>query len=164
MNQDGEPVGSVGTGDYVFPSNGITTSKIQKVANWSLSVAIKTTNTEAVPLGIIFSDGTSVTLTADGTIASVNDYQKPTCENTKLEDGNAEPARTPMIRMTAEQARANLKKSIDYLKAMDTDEYQEVSVKDLTAALETAQAAYDKADSAKYYLFCSEKCAGKGTL
>ena len=161
MNQDGEPVGSVGTGDYVFPSNGITTSKIQKVANWSLSVAIKTTNTEAVPLGIIFSDGTSVTLTADGTIASVNDYQKPTCENTKLEDGNAEPARTPMIRMTAEQARANLKKSIDYLKTMDTDEYQEASVKDLTAALETAQAAYDKADSANTTYFAARNALEK---
>lgn len=161
MNQDGEPVGSVGTGDYVFPSNGITTSKIQKVANWSLSVAIKTTNTEATPLGIIFSDGTSVTLKADGTIASVNDYKQPACENTKLEDGNAEPARTPMIKMTAEQARANLKKSIDYLKAMDTSEYQEASVKDLTAALETAQAAYDKADSANTAYFVARNALEK---
>lgn len=161
MNQDGEPVGSVGTGDYVFPSNGITTSKIQKVANWSLSVAIKTTNTEATPLGIIFSDGTSVTLKADGTIASVNDYKQPACENTKLEDGNAEPARTPMIKMTAEQARANLKKSIDYLKAMDTSEYQEASVKDLTAALETAQAAYDKADSANTAYFAARNALEK---
>lgn len=161
MNQDGEPVGSVGTGDYVFPSNGITTSKIQKVANWSLSVAIKTTNTEATPLGIIFSDGTSVTLKADGTIASVNDYKQPACENTKLEDGNAEPARTPMIKMTAEQARANLKKSIDYLKTMDTSEYQEASVKDLTAALETAQAAYDKADSANTAYFAARNALEK---
>lgn len=76
------PIGNVGTGNYAFPANGITTSKIQKVANWSLSVAIKTTNTEAVPLGIIFSDGTSVTLNTDGTIAGVNDFTKPNIART----------------------------------------------------------------------------------
>ena len=68
-----------------------------------------------MPLGIIFSDGTSVTLNTDGTIAGVNDFTKPTCENTTLDGSTAAPERTPMIKMTAAQARENLKKSIDYL-------------------------------------------------
>lgn len=161
INQDDEPIGNVGTGNYAFPANGITTSKIQKVANWSLSVAIKTTNTEAVPLGIIFSDGTSVTLNTDGTIAGVNDFTKPTCENTTLDGSTAAPERTPMIKMTAAQARENLKKSIDYLSSMNTGGYQEASVQKLQDALVTAQAAYDKTDSANTVYFSARNALEK---
>ena len=147
INQDEEPIGSAATGNYEFPACGITTSKIQKVVNFSLSIAINTTNTEATPLGFIFSDGTSVTLNTDGTIAGVNDFKKPVCESAALESGAVSPARTPMIQMTAADARKNLKKSIDYLKAMDTSRYQDSSVSDLQKALTTAQAAYDVTDS-----------------
>ncbi len=78
---------------------------------------------------------------------SVNDFKKPVCESAALESGAASPARTPMIQMTAADARKNLKKSIDYLKAMDTSRYQDSSVSDLQKALTTAQAAYDVTDS-----------------
>lgn len=161
INQDDEPIGNVGTGNYAFPANAISTSKIQKVANWSLSVAIKTTNTEAVPLGIMFSDGTSVTLNTDGTIAGVNDFTKPTCENAKLDGSTAAPERTPMIKMTAAQARENLKKSIDYLSSMDTSGYQEASVQKLQDALTTAKAAYDKTDSANTVYFSARNALEK---
>ena len=50
--------------------------------------------------------------------------------------------------MTAADARKNLKKSIDYLKAMDTGAgIRDSSVSDLQKALTTAQAAYDVTDS-----------------
>lgn len=142
-NSDGTANGSVGTGNYVFPSNAITTSKIKCVENYSVSIAIRTSGTTAEPLGLVFSDGTSFTVNEDGSLSL--GFTVPTCENADTvfdeEEGSGQ-----VWDQTAEEQRANLKLTLDYINnSMDSSNYTEDSWAALMTALETAQAVYDDA-------------------
>lgn len=146
VNADGEPVGSVGTGNYAFPSNAISTSKIKNVENYSLSIAIKTKDTEAEVLGFVFSDGTAFTVNADGTLTK--GFTAPKCESTTLEDPDRDPDIDGEVwEQSVTKRKANLKLSLDYIAKMDSSKYTEDSWKALQDALAVAQAEYDNSSA-----------------
>ncbi len=146
INKDGKPIGSVGTGNYAFPSNAISTSKIKNVENYSLSVAIKTKNTEAEVLGFVFSDKTAFTVNSDGTIKK--GFTAPKCESTTLEDPDRDPDVDGEVwEQSAKKRKANLKLSLDYIAKMDSSKYTADSWKALQDALSVAQKEYDNASA-----------------
>lgn len=146
INADGDPIGSVGTGNYAFPSNAITSSKITKVKNYSLTIAIKTKDTEAETLGFVFSDGTSFTVNADGTLTK--GFTAPKCESTTLEDPDRDPDVDGEVwEQSVTKRKANLKLSLDYIAKMDSSKYTEDSWKALQDALAVAQAEYDNSSA-----------------
>lgn len=146
INKDGKPIGSVGTGNYVFPSNAITSSKIKNVENYSLSVVIKTKDTEAEVLGFVFSDKTAFTVNPDGTIKK--GFTAPKCESTTLEDPDRDPDVDGEVwEQSAKKRKANLKLSLDYIAKMDSSKYTADSWKALQDALSVAQNEYDNASA-----------------
>lgn len=146
INKAGDPIGSVGTGNYAFPSNAITSSKIKNAANYSLSVAIKTKDTEAEVLGIVFSDGTSFTVNADGTLKK--GFTAPKCESKTYENPDADPDVDGEVwEQSVTKRKANLKLSLDYIAKMDSSKYTADSWKALQNALTTAKAEYDKSSA-----------------
>lgn len=146
INKEGEPIGSVGTGNYAFPSNAISTSKIKNVENYSLTIAIKTKDTEAEALGFVFSDGTSFTVNADGTLTK--GFTAPKCESTVYENPDADPDVDGEVwEQSVTKRKANLKLSLDYIASMDSSKYTEESWKALQDALVVAQAEYDKSSA-----------------
>ncbi|MCD8327685.1 MAG: cellulase family glycosylhydrolase [Ruminococcus sp.] len=144
MNSDGDPIGSAGTGNYVFPNNAITTSKITAVKNYSLTIAIKTTGTEAEALGFVFSDGTAFTVNADGSLTL--GFTVPTCESTTFESSDSDED-GEVWEQSVEKRRSNLKLTLDYIATMDSSKYTEDSWAALQDALVVAQAEYDNSSA-----------------
>lgn len=140
INSSGEPVGSAGTGNYRFPTNAITSSKITYVKNYSLTVAIKTSDTAAEVLGFVFSDGTSFTVNSDGSLTK--GFTVPVCESTTLETDSGDGE---VWEQTASEQRANLKLTLDYIASMDSSLYTADSWSALMTALASAQTVYDDA-------------------
>lgn len=143
LNDEGQPLGKANTGNYAFPSCAITKSKITTVANYSLSIAIKTKQTEAEVLGFVFSDGTGVTVNSDGTLTM--GFTKPVCEAATLD--NPDEDSTQVWQQTADKRRQNLKLSLDYIAGMDSSKYTADSWSALQDALAVAQAEYDNASA-----------------
>ncbi len=143
-NNDG--VGSAGTANYKFPANSISSSKINSVSDFSLSIRIYTTNTEAEPLGIIFSDGQSVAINvdADGDVTLTEGFTEPVCESTTLEDPTAIK---DVWQQTVEMRRDNLKLSLDYIAEMDSSRYTADSWQALQEAVVVATAEYENPDA-----------------
>ncbi|MCD7773492.1 MAG: hypothetical protein LUH08_05490 [Ruminococcus sp.] len=144
MNSDGDPIGSAGTGNYAFPNNAITTEKITAVKNYSLTIAIKTTGTEAEALGFVFSDGTAFTVNSDGSVTL--GFTKPTCESTTFESSDADED-GEVWEQSVEKRRSNLKLTLDYIATMDSSKYTEDSWAALQDALVVAQAEYDNSSA-----------------
>lgn len=147
ISSDGTPVGNAGTGNYVFPDNSITYNKITTVENYSLSVGIGTDHTEAEVLGLVFSDGTSfsVSYNEDGNVTLTKGFEVP--DNLESTEDESEDAKTWPWEQDAAKRKSNLKLSLDYIAKMDSSKYTAESWADLEAAVEVAEAEYNNSSA-----------------
>ncbi len=138
--------GSAGTANYKFQDNSISKSKITSVSDLSLRVAIKTTNTEAKVLGIVFNNGQSVSVSydSDGKVTLKKGFTAPKCESTSLEDSTKI---TDVWQQTVEMRKANLKLSLDYIAKMDSSKYTKESWDALGSAVAVAEKEYNNASA-----------------
>lgn len=139
--------GSAGTGNYKFPDSNISKSKVADAADLSLTVDVYTTNTEAKVIGIIFSDGQSVSVSYDsaGKMTLTKGFKAPKCESTTLEDNTVIK---DVWQQTVEMRKANLKLSLDYIaNKMDETKYTADSWKALQDAVVTATKEYNNAQA-----------------
>lgn len=134
-NNDG--IGLAGTANYKFPD--CNTNKAVDGDDLQVAVRIRTTETEAEVLGVVFSNGESFKVKEDGTVE--NGFTPPVCENTALD--TPPDVITDVWQQTAEMRKDNLKLTLDYIAKMDSSLYTAESWEALTKALPEAQAAYD---------------------
>lgn len=136
-NNDG--VGLAGTANYKFPD--CATNKAADGNDLQVAVRIWTTETEAEMLGVVFSNGESFKVNADGSVEK--GFEAPVCESTELDTPS--DVIKDVWQYTAEMQKDNLKLTLDYIAKMDSSLYTEESWKALQDALPAAQAAYDDA-------------------
>lgn len=134
-NNDG--IGLAGTANYKFPN--CATNKAADGDDLQVAVRIWTTETEAEVLGVVFSNGESFKVNADGSVEK--GFEAPVCESTELDTPS--DVISEVWQYTAEMQKDNLKLTLDYIAKMDSSLYTEASWKALQDALTAAQAAYD---------------------
>ena len=158
-NNDG--VGLAGTANYKFPE--CATAKAVDGDDLQVAVRIRTTETEAEVLGVVFSNGESFKVNEDGTIEK--GFEPPVCESTELDVPS--DVISEVWQYTAEMQRDNLRLTLDYISRMDSSLYTEDSwnvlqdtIQDVTtdtqslyddpnATAESLKEARDKIENAK---------------
>ena len=155
-------VGEAGTANYSFPE--CNTNKATSAETLYFRIQIWTKDTEAEPLGIVFSDKQSVTINPDGTLTK--GFTVPKLESNELVDPNRDPDVDGEVwEQSVTKRKANLKLTLDYVKTMDKSKYTAESWADFEAAIPAAQAEYDNssatADSLKKARDTLEKAKSK---
>lgn len=151
----GSGQGVAGSGNYVFPANGMSKGTSAETAG--VLLRRMTTDVEGYIIGIVFAGGKSVSVAEDGTITKDFDPSSITLESQTADDSDFtdeewEEANKEAIEKAEKERvamRDGLKSAIDACKAMTTDDYKQDSIDAVNAALPAAEAAYAKEDDTR---------------